>query len=211
MGQITRAESGSWNDWSLISCPKCWMSNVGCQLHLYILVNRAEVVFESTGLISLTPIWCLSDWNRSTERHLVILFATLTTLEIFCRSSLPLVTQSRTKWYWTSICFEALLCTRFFNKATTLCHCRQLEPNRDRLVEMYMPIYRAIKLISPRWMWLHIRLRSSRWSCTLEVLTSTILLHCQIWISTRLLTLGCWDSRPSLSRCNRLCLRSWSA
>ena len=65
------------------------------------------------------PIWCRRDRNRSTERHLVIPSATLSAVDIFSRPIFPELTQSRTKWYGTSICFEALWWTGFFDKATT--------------------------------------------------------------------------------------------
>ena len=83
--------------------------------------------------LSETILCCVSDFNRtdcalrpsgaeeitrSTERHLVIPFATLSVVDIFSRPIFPEMTQSRTKWYWTSICLEALWWTGFFDKAT---------------------------------------------------------------------------------------------
>ena len=38
------------------------------------------------------------------------------TVDIFSRTIFPEMTQSRTKWYQTSICFEALRWTRFFDR-----------------------------------------------------------------------------------------------
>ena len=66
------------------------------------------------------PICCRRDRNRSAERHLVIPSATLSIVDILSRPIFPEMTQSRTKWYRTSICLEALWWTGFFDKATTL-------------------------------------------------------------------------------------------
>jgi hypothetical protein len=76
--------------------------------------------FRSSSGISSTPIRSRRERNRSIERLLVIASATLWVVEIFYRQSISLVAQSRTKWYRTSICLEALWCTRFFAKATAL-------------------------------------------------------------------------------------------
>ena len=68
----------------------------------------------------VTPIRCRRDWNRSAERRLVIPSATLSVVDIFSKPIFPKMTQSRTKWYRTSICLEALWWTGFFDKATIL-------------------------------------------------------------------------------------------
>ena len=69
--------------------------------------------------IFVTRIWCQRDRNWSPERHLVIPSATLPLVDIFLSPIFPEITQSRTKWYRTSICLEALWWTKFFNRATT--------------------------------------------------------------------------------------------
>ena len=73
--------------------------------------------FRNVYVIGSTPMCCRKD--RSVERPLVIASATLSVVETFSRLSFPWVTQSRTKWYRTSICLEALWCIVFFAKATT--------------------------------------------------------------------------------------------
>ena len=87
------------------------------------------------------------------------------------------------------------------------CRCRQLEPSRSRLAETCAPADRAIKPLSLHQTHLHILLRSLRWLCTPEVLTSKNLLHCRIWNNNRLLTCDCPHSRWSPSQCNRLRLK----
>ena len=69
---------------------------------------------------AVMPICCRRDWKRFAERHLVILSATLSVVDIFSKPIFLEMTQSRTKWYRTSICLEALWWTGFFDKATTL-------------------------------------------------------------------------------------------
>ena len=65
-----------------------------------------------------TPISCQINRNWLVERPFVIPLVTLSAVETFSRLNLPLVTQSRTKWYRTSI-FKALWCKRFFANATS--------------------------------------------------------------------------------------------
>ena len=91
------------------------------------LVNRcrlSETILHCVRLqpdrYAVMPICCRRDRNRSAERHLVIPSATLSVVNIFSKPIFPEMTQSRTKWYQTSICLEALWWTRFFDKATTL-------------------------------------------------------------------------------------------
>ena len=70
-------------------------------------IARAEIIFS-----------CQIDRNRSVEIQFIIPSATLSTVKIFSKPSIPLIMQSWTKWYRTLICFEALWGTKFFVKAT---------------------------------------------------------------------------------------------
>ena len=58
------------------------------------------------------------------------------------------------------------------------CLYRQLEPNWDWLVKMYMPVDRSIEPLSPHQTRLHNR--PLKWQCIPKVSTSTKLLHCRI-------------------------------
>ena len=95
-GRVGRAEAD--RRWTDVGCPKpsCAMSGF----------NRT--------------ILCRRDRNRSAERHLIIPSATLSVVDIFSKLIFPEMTQSRTKWYRTSICLEVLWWTGFFDKATAL-------------------------------------------------------------------------------------------
>ena len=91
------------------------------------LVNRcrlSETILHCVRLqldrYAVMPICCRRDRDRSAERHLVNPSSTLSVVDIFSKPIFPEMTQSRTKWYRTSICLEALWWTGFFNKATTL-------------------------------------------------------------------------------------------
>jgi hypothetical protein len=83
------------------------------------IVRKKYDYFRSFSGISSRPIHSHRDRNQSVKRLLVITSAMLSVVETFSRLSFSLVTQSRTKWYWTSICLETSWCTRFFAKATT--------------------------------------------------------------------------------------------
>ena len=90
------------------------------------LVNRcrlSETILHYVRLqpnrYAVMPICCRRDRNRSAERHLVIPSTTLSVVDIFSKPIFPEMTQSRMKWYQTSICLEALWSTRVFDKATT--------------------------------------------------------------------------------------------
>ena len=56
----------------------------------------------------ITPIYCRRDRKRSAGRHLVIPSVTLSVVDIITRPIFLEMRQSRTKWYRTSICLEAL-------------------------------------------------------------------------------------------------------
>ena len=86
------------------------------------LVNRCRLSETILHCVRLQPdrYAVMPNRNRSAEKHLVIPSATLSVVDIFSKPIFPEMMQSRTKWYRTSICFEALWWTGFFDKATTL-------------------------------------------------------------------------------------------
>ena len=94
------------------------------------LIPRKKLQWSRIGVFRLcrydsgvrsTPMSSLTDWNRYIGRLFIITSATLSALETFSRLSFPRVTHSRTKWYWTSICFDALWCTGLRAKPTAPC------------------------------------------------------------------------------------------
>ena len=134
----------------------------------------------------------------------------LSVVEIFSRYSFAEVTQSRTKWYRTSICLEACDERDSLTKQQHLSYrYRPLEPNWDWLVKTYTPADRAKNPLLPRQMRLWIRPWSLKWYCTPEFSISKRLLHCRIWSNIRLLTFDCPHNRQSMSRCSPLHLGSY--
>ena len=83
--------------WSRSSVNRCRLSET---ILRYVRLQPDQYV--------LTPICCQRDRNWSAERHLVIPSSTLSIVDIFSKPIFSEMTQSRTKWYRTSKCLEAL-------------------------------------------------------------------------------------------------------